>query len=147
MLGLVKFPTCEDRIFNMLCYFKGTPRLKLFWPGNYSYCAIRISIKPNRCGAQGKQKSSETANYVGRVHIPAQTNSVGILSCRKKTTTCVLLAYLRFSFIDSCHRFINISFSDTTDTEMLKASIGNTTCLLFLPASIQFNLTARADLS
>lgn len=44
--------------FSVFCYIKGTSCLKQFWPGSYSDCAIRISIKPNRCR---KLKSSKTA--------------------------------------------------------------------------------------
>lgn len=73
-------PTCEDKIFNLFfpppvfCYIKGTSCLKQLWPGSYSDCVVRISIKPNRCGPQRKLTKLGDRK-VGRLHIPDQAIS------------------------------------------------------------------------
>lgn len=58
----------------VFCYIKGTSCLKQFWPGSYSDCVVRISIKPNRCGPQRKLTKLGDRK-VGRVHIPDQAIS------------------------------------------------------------------------
>lgn len=84
----------------VFCYIKGTSCLKQFWPGSYSDCVVRISIKPNRCGPQRKL-TKPGDRKVGRLHIPDQAISGLIVPRGKRISMYTSIFHQQ---LPSCYR-------------------------------------------